>query len=67
MKEIQKEFVHLVPTAVPLDFTSDLELWTTKRTNHDEGVLEDIMASIKNLGDELDLILGNEPEDHNEL
>ena len=67
MKEIQKEFVHLVPTAIPLDFRADLELWTKKRTDHDEGVLEDIMASIKNLGDELDLILGNEPEDHNEL
>ena len=67
MREIQKEYVHLVPAAIPLDFRSDLELWTKKRVDHDEGVLDDIMASIKSIGDELDSILADDFEDHTEL
>ena len=68
VKEIQKEYVHLVPAAIPLDFKSDLELWTKhKKNKYEENVLEDIMETIKNLGEDLDSILSGDAEDHSEL
>ena len=68
VKEIQKEFIHLIPSPIPLSFKSDLELWTKhKKDKYEENVLEDIMETIKNLGDDLESILSGDAEDHSEL